>query len=379
MVPELPSASSVGFAHVDTDVKWRTRPAPDEDLKRDSPTSIRRGWRSAARRSITRMGDANSLRVRILVVAVLAMAPIVAIGSAMALDEAAEAGHLPTFLAWVTAAALPVLIGAAGILAISIVVETWILRWLDYLERVAKAYGRGRYSVRPRKIDQAPAEFRALGQAVGDMAEAVEQRDRDLRTALEEQTLLLREVHHRVKNNLQIVGSLLSLQAARSDDLGVKYALQDALFRLDAMALAQRFMQDDEGRNSVSVSTVFEAWSSQFRARLGADSRRLDLRILVDERALPLEFASPLVLIANEAVMCAYRCSGEAIMACNVAVTDSPDGVVLCLELPGGSSFDWSKTVSSDLINGYVRQLRGRLDLSDASHLTVEAPRPRAA
>ena len=319
--------------------------------------------------------------MRILMVAVLAMAPIIVIASAMALDEAAEAGRLSTTLAWVSAAALPVLIGAAGILAISIVMETWILRWLNYLERVAKAYGRGRYSVRPNKISQAPAEFRALGQAVSEMAAAVDQRDRELRTALEEQTMLLREVHHRVKNNLQIVASLLTLQAARSEDLNVKIALQDALIRLDGMSLAQRFMQDDDEHGAVSAVSVFEAWAGQFRARMGRNDRRLDLRMEVEERSLPLEFASPLVLIANEAVMLAYRLPGPEVMVCRVCLSMGGEGsIVMRLHLPAEETgFDTTQGMSRALIQGYVRQIRGRLDIPSPSQLVVEAPLAMAA
>lgn len=304
------------------------------------------------------------------------MAPIIVIASLMTLDKAAQAGRLSTFLAWTSAAALPVLIGAAGVLAISIVVETWILRWLDYLERVANAYGRGRYSIRPHKLDKAPAEFRALGKAVGEMAAAVEQRDKELRTALDEKTLLLREVHHRVKNNLQIVGSLLSLQAARADDVKVQAALQDALFRLDAMSLAQRFMQQDEAQRTASIAAMFEAWAGQFRARMGKGPRRLDLRITVEDRVLPLEYASSLVLIANEAVIHAYRRAGPPVMLCEVDVrVGVAESIILQLHIPDqDTAFDGPETMSKDLIRSYVRQLRGSLDISPNSRLTVQAP-----
>jgi two-component sensor histidine kinase len=263
----------------------------------------------------------------------------------------------------------------------SLVVDGWILRWLVYLERVAKVYARGRYSLRPRMMGRAPAEFRALGDAVSEMAAAVEERDKALRQALDEQTMLVREVHHRVKNNLQIVGSLLSLQAARSDDAKVKSALQDALIRLDAMSLAQRFMQEDEERSVVSATNVFEAWASQFRARMGVVDRGLDLQVRVDERQLPMELAAPLLLIATEAVMHAYRTSGADPLVCRISLADGPgQSIVLSLELPqAGAGLDGPRTIARDLIQGYVRQLRGRLEIQDASRVVVQAPLALAA
>lgn len=322
------------------------------------------------------MGEAKSLRLRILLVAAGAMVPVILIASSLALDEAREAGRLSTTLAWASAAAFPALLGAVGVLAISMVMEGWILRWLVYLERLAKAYARGRYSLRPRMMGRAPAEFRALGEAVSEMAAAVEERDKALRQALDEQTMLLREVHHRVKNNLQIVGSLLSLQAARSDDPKVKSALQDALIRLDAMSLAQRFMQEDEERSVVSATQVFEAWAAQFRARMGQADRRLELLVQVDERSLPMELAAPLLLIATEAVMHAYRLPGSEPLTCRVGLAEGPNqSIVLSLDLPqADAGFSGQRSISRDLIQGYVRQLRGRLDLDDASRVVVQAP-----
>lgn len=345
-------------------------------MTRDRPSrSGPAGWRYRTRR-IARIGEGKSLRLRILLVAAGAMTPIILIASSLALDEAHEAGRLSTTLAWVSAAALPGLVGAAGVLAISVVMEGWILRWLVYLERLAKAYSRGRYSLRPRMMERAPAEFRGLGDAVAEMAAAVEERDRALRGALDEQTMLLREVHHRVKNNLQIVGSLLSLQAARADDPKVKAALQDALIRLDAMSLAQRFMQEDDERSMVSAPHVFEAWASQFRARMGPAGRRIELQVQVEDRSLSMALASPLLLIATEAVMHAFHRAGDGPFVCKVSLAGEAEGrVVLCLDLPGrGAGLDGQRTIARDLIQGYVRQLHGSLDLQDASRVVVEAP-----
>jgi two-component sensor histidine kinase len=253
--------------------------------------------------------------------------------------------------------------------------EGWILRWLVYLERLAKAYARGRYSLRPRMMGRAPAEFRALGQAVSEMAAAVEERDKALRQALDEQTMLLREVHHRVKNNLQIVGSLLSLQASRADDPKVRSALQDALIRLDAMSLAQRFMQADDERSEVSARQVFDAWAAQLRARMRPADRRLALAVEVEDSRLPMELAAPLLLISTEAVMHAYRSPGEEPLSCRIGLAEiSNELIELRLDLPPGAAFDGSRTIARDLIQGYVRQLRGRLHIAEASHLVVQAP-----
>src|SRR5205814_748247 len=79
----------------------------------------------------------------------------------------------------------------------------------------------GHYAIRPA-LQGAPAEFQMLGSALSGMADSVQDRDRRLREALAQKSILLREIHHRVKNNLQIVMSLLNLQAKQLQDSAAK-------------------------------------------------------------------------------------------------------------------------------------------------------------
>jgi hypothetical protein len=181
-----------------------------------------------------------------------------------------------------------------------------------------------------------------------------------------------------VKNNLQIVGSLLSLQAARSKDPNTREALQDALVRIDAMSLSQRFMQQQEEEESISSLELFESFAAQIRARLGGGRRGLILTSDIEARVMPLEAGSRLVLIAAEAILCAYRVSSETNpLTCRLTVSFNPDGVEMKLEVPGEpDAFECGpEVVSRGLIDGYVRQMRGRLSAEAGSgELMISAP-----
>jgi len=348
--------------------------------ERDLRTRLRtHGLRALSVKAWTGLGPIRSIRGGLLLMTIVAITPLVMFASGMALWRASNANELPTTAAWITVAAVPVLIGVAAVVIVGIASEAMVMEWLFYLERLSRAYARGRYSLRPKRLQQAPLEFRMLGEAVEDMAAAVEHRDQALRDALDEQTVLLREVHHRVKNNLQIVGSLLSLQASRSKDVSAKDALQDALVRIDAMSLSQRFMQQqEEEEDSISSLELFESFAGQIRARLGGGRRGLVLSSDIEARVMPLEAGSRLVLIAAEAILCAFRASSDTNpLTCLLTVSFNPDGVELNLSVPGEpNAFDCGPDqISRGLIDGYVRQMRGRLQAEAGSGgLLVSAP-----
>jgi two-component sensor histidine kinase len=272
---------------------------------------------------------------------------------------------------------VPVLIGVAAVVIVGIASEAMVMEWLFYLERLSRAYARGRYSLRPKRLQNAPLEFRCLGEAVEEMASAVEHRDQALRDALAEQTVLLREVHHRVKNNLQIVGSLLSLQAARNTDPATKEALQDAMVRIDAISLSQRFMQQHEEEDTISSVELFEAFIGQIRARLGGVRRGLALTTEIEARVLPLDTGSRLAMIAAEALICAYRSTKSNPLACHLRLAFNLDGVEMTLTVADEphAFVCGPDQISRDLIGGYVRQMRGRLSVPEGlGQLTVAAP-----
>ncbi len=338
----------------------------------------RRPARSPPQESPAEAPRPYTVRSRLLGITTLAIAPTVLFASLVSIQHAYGAAGLLQSAAWLAAATLPVLTGIAAILVVSLAVETLILRWLRYLERLARAYSRGRYSVRPLRFVSAPAEFRSLGSAVTEMSSAVEERDRALRAAIEEQAVLLREVHHRVKNNLQIMASLLSLQATRSGDPAVMAALTDALVRIDAIGLSQRFMQPTEGEDEASLSELFAALSNQVKARLNSEPRRLTVDLDVEDRVIGLETCARLGLIAAEAVLQAFRHPSPTSLEMLITVkTDSLQATLTVTALGEPHAFDPApRSISGSLIDGYVRQVRGvvRREGGEDGTLTVQAP-----
>src|SRR6185312_16232706 len=99
-----------------------------------------------------------------------------------------------------------------------------------------------------------------------DMAESIQDRDRRLRDAVEQKSILISEIHHRVKNNLQVVMSLLSLQAGQIREASAREALLQAQVRISALALVHRILHEIEYQSTVDVGRVKNAMHQSERA-----------------------------------------------------------------------------------------------------------------
>ena len=167
--------------------------------------------------------------------------------------------HSWAWLNPVSALALPLLAFLLALVAVMIAAERGVVRWIAYLQRIAAIYARGRFTVRPLQAERAPPEIRDLAETLDTMAATIVARDAALTENLAQKDQLLLEIHHRVKNNLQIISSLLNMQQRALSDPAAKAAISDTRQRIAALALVYR--------------TLYQ----------GPDLRRIDLREFLEE------------------------------------------------------------------------------------------------
>ncbi len=143
--------------------------------------------------------------------------------------------------------------------------------------------------------------------AARSLERQVFERTAQIRAALEEKNVLLREIHHRVKNNLQIVSSLLSLQARRVREPGLLALFRESQNRIRAMALIHENLYRSESAASISASDYIRRLSRELIATyaVGTDKAVLDLD--VEDVILSPETAFPCGLIINELVSNALK------------------------------------------------------------------------
>ncbi len=125
------------------------------------------------------------------------------------------------------------------------------MRWLAYLERSRGASTpRGRFTgaAAPGRGRRRPAEIQRPGPRPSSvMADAIVERDTSLRDNLAQKDALMREIHHRVKNNLQVITSLLNMQQRALTDPAARAAMSDTRQRITALALIYRALYQSPG------------------------------------------------------------------------------------------------------------------------------------
>ena len=119
--------------------------------------------------------------------------------------------------------------------------------------------------------------------------------------------LLMKELHHRVKNNLQIVSSLLSLQSNHLTDKEAQQAVKIGQSRIAAMSLIHRSLYQQENPNMVNVKEYITVLVESIAQSFGADKNNLALHLNIEIKKLDVEMALPLGLIINEWVTNAFK------------------------------------------------------------------------
>ncbi len=135
----------------------------------------------------------------------------------------------------------------------------------------------------------------------------IETKNEIINKSLFEKDLLIKEVHHRVKNNLQIVSSLLKLQSGKTINLEIQNSLNDAQERINSMALLHQLLY----RNNQMTSLLFNEYLSnlieQISHSFSLTKKNISIESKLIELELDLDTAIPLGLITNELLSNAYK------------------------------------------------------------------------
>ncbi|BAZ99111.1 PAS domain S-box-containing protein [Methanothermobacter defluvii] len=204
--------------------------------------------------------------------------------------------------------------------------------------------------------------------------------EESLRRSLDEKDVMLREIHHRVKNNLQIISSLLNLQRYHLEDGRAAEALRDSVTRIKSMAMIHEKIYQTENMAHVNFREYMEDLLSELRSNYPSMDIRFQFKL--EDVDLSINQAIPCGLIVNEAVTNALKHafpggSGEVRISMrrvgdSMEVTIADDGVGL------PESFDPSVDggLGMDLMLNLAAQLEGEvtIDGSDGVRVALRFP-----
>ncbi|WP_313350953.1 histidine kinase dimerization/phosphoacceptor domain -containing protein [Paracoccus sp. (in: a-proteobacteria)] len=268
-----------------------------------------------------------------------------------------------------TALILPLILWAASLAVAYFAVYRLVLRHIRELRGQMRRFAIGDRSAPPPVLADAPAEIEDMSQTFHNMARILIRDEEAMEAAVNEKTVLLKEVHHRVKNNLQLIASIINMQIRVIDHDDAKRVLRSVQDRVASLATIYRNLYQAEHLDSVQADRLIRDIINQMtNASVGPGA---GLRI--DTRLEPLELmpdqAVPLSLLATEAFTNALKYSGvsdpdvEPWVRVSLRM-DGPRHAVLEVENSiGGSSPAEGTGLGSQLIEAFATQLEGEAEL----------------
>jgi two-component sensor histidine kinase len=194
--------------------------------------------------------------------------------------------------------------------------------------------------------------------------------EEQVRKSLREKETLLKEIHHRVKNNLQVVSGLINLQAIYIPDQRSRQLYKDSQNRIKTMALIHEELYQHDDLASIDFADYIRGLASNLAASYGVEPARISLD--VEQLLVPLDTAIPCGLIVNELVSNALKHAFPEERKGMIKIyfsSDENDGYILEVTddgvgIPAEMQFGGNTSLGMQLVSLLAEQLGARLESS---------------
>jgi two-component sensor histidine kinase len=204
-------------------------------------------------------------------------------------------------------------------------------------------------------------------------------------TLIEKETLI-KEVHHRVKNNLQIILGLLEKQSMKTSDETTRKLLQEGQNRVFSMALVHQSLYQSDNLSAIDIQQYFTSLAQNIQTSQQFPQHQIAIEIDVDDVKMNVDTAIPLGLILNELLTNCYKYAFVGRKSGLIAVSFKPIESGYCFTVKDDGvgishDIDWSKSQSLGLtlVHGLVRQLSGSFEVismpNQGTQMVVNIPR----
>lgn len=234
-----------------------------------------------------------------------------------------------------------------------------------------------------------PRLFQELNARLTRLSDELHRRRRlqsDLQRALEERELLLKEVHHRVRNNLQVVSSFLSLQAHQASSEVTREVLREAQTRIRALGLIHGQLYSEHRLGEVDFGQLVPVLCTQLASVYGVPEEQVAFSVTLPPWPLELGQAVPVALLITEAVTNALKHAypqGKS-GTIRVRLEEHHGARVLCVGddgvgLPEGPGRGGNGSLGMRLMRALTEQVEGQLEIRSNAGVEVRIALPAAS
>ncbi len=223
----------------------------------------------------------------------------------------------------------------------------------------------------------------ALAISLGFLYKRVQMQKKQMAVQSTKLELMMKELHHRVKNNLQIVSSLLSLQSYRLHDAEAVAAMNESKQRVQAMSLIHQRLYKTDMLTSVNIREYITDLTTSLMSSYGYDDDHFDLQLHIKQELMDVEKALPIGLILNELITNAFKYAYKDIATPSLYISLEENNEQLQLVVKdNGAGMDtasWNTNTGSfgkQLIGSLCKQLRAKQQVSvtDGTTFTFMIP-----
>ena len=203
---------------------------------------------------------------------------------------------------------MPILMWLASLVVAYVALDRLVVRHIRTLSRQMRFFARTRHLPSEPVFADGGVEFAEIEDEFRNMGRVIMQDEARLEDNLREKNILLKEVHHRVKNNLQLISSIMNMQVRRAGDPSARAVLLRLQDRLNAIASVHRLLYNSDNFVAIDAGALLR---EQVRQIMDAD-RSVHVASDIDNVKLTAEQAVPLAMLASEALTNAVRHANRA-------------------------------------------------------------------
>jgi len=220
------------------------------------------------------------------------------------------------------------------------------------------------------RIQERTAALNAANTALTVEISVRKKAEQQIKQSLKEKETLLREIHHRVKNNMAVVSSLLSLEAKKIKDATVRALFEESQQRIRSIALVHERLYQTKDLSAINFEGYIKSIIAEIISLYRIDTSTITTEINIGGIELDLESAVPCGLIINELLTNAFKHAfpnnGGGVISINFAKTDGAHTLTIKdngVGLPEGFDYKEANTLGLQLVKVLTRQLKGTLQI----------------